>query len=512
MVQQGRMQMACWVLLLLWVTTTTTRASPTLRVQHAQVIVAPTNATTTTTRQVGAALVYHHWTSTAIVAFQDGPCGGCDTAARVRVVRIPGTGPDVLEVGTPQPSQCFGQPLLAMSADGERIVLAVPTTTPSTLLYESQDQGRTWAELPSLRVSGARPLLLQAVGHDFVLVMQTASNAVALYHAASGVRFGVLTTSANVTPISSATLVQCEESRWRMVLRRSSDAHEVMYSSLTAGRTWHPVPIVVPAPATPMPVSMFLYDRARQPPGFDALAFADREGTQLTGPLPLHEAQAWPNLSIRRTWWECADSSATLSNGWRVGVSSSSSLNYTLVEGRTCRLADTDTASATATNAAILDRCLPDGTRLGTSVLRVPPWRSSPTLGRPSPYPTRVVALVDRTRDGQWPALLLERDVTASAGGGGDDDFLVDLVLSIPTSATSWTEVVLEHAMPMRLHQGYYATGDYERAIAWHPRGDGGGGGSSSDGEYLIAYSQVGRGGGGSRIVLARIVVGTTMA
>jgi hypothetical protein len=499
MVQQGWMQMAGWMMMMMIVLAAAAAGSPTLRVQHAQVIVAPT--TNATSRQVGAALVYHPGTNTAIVAFQDGPCRTSDTAARVRVRRVPGTGTDVLqaeEVGGA--GQCYGQPLLAMSADGERIVLAVPVVGAHTLLYETQDQGRTWTALAQIRGGGDRPLVLQHIAtsqHEFVLVMQTASDTVTLYRVPVGTRMGSLTTTAGA-PISSATLVQCNaDGLWRMVVRRGAQHDEGLYTSLTAGRTWNPLPSPVPSPATPLPLSMFLYDRARQPPGFDALAFSDREGTQPTGPLPLadEEAQAWHNLAIRRTWCECAADTATLSNGWRLGVSpaTTAEANYTLVDGRTCRLA---AAGADATNVATIDRCLPDGTRLSTGVLRVAPWRSAPTLGRPSPFPTRVVALVNHSGGGggRWPTLLLERDVTPL----GADDFLVDLVLSIPTSsaaaATSWTEVVLGHAMPMRLLPGYYATGDYERALSWHPRNGGGG-------EYVIAYSQAGR------IALSRVIV-----
>lgn len=95
------------------------------------------------------ALVYHNWTDSVIVAFEEGRLHWADTAYQLRLVRLMASAPGTVDVdisfSCPHRSDGYRRPRLAMAADGLHVLLAAPTRNGHVDLYCSPNAGREWA-------------------------------------------------------------------------------------------------------------------------------------------------------------------------------------------------------------------------------------------------------------------------------------------------------------------------------------------------------------------------------
>jgi hypothetical protein len=459
--------------------------------------------------QVAPAIVLHHWTDTAIVAFQEGRWARCPGAAVLRVARVTVSPTmEIRDVGSvpwsaraTDSEQCFGQPHLAMSTDGDVVLLASELhcrpgsarCRPSLFFDFSFDQGRTSAqELTPFQWNESIVALQAITGQSRGFVLVTRQPDVGLRIRISddnGRHWTIPHVGLPLFPeIASqrATLTQCPDRKWVLTAEDGSRRE-----SITAGRSWNPKP-TAPATVRSLTEKRFyatLFDRAYQPFGFDAQTYSAPDRPVVTPNLSAH---LYDNIGWRTTWAECRDVPFTIDNIWPIQESSFPSyvvareLDRTIpvvVDGRSCGLA---AVSADAMQTMPwLARCVPDGTRLGTSYYRVHHTQSVPRFaganalgiasGTESAQPPAVLVAVAETISGDR-VLLLERE--------NRSNFTLDLLLNW------WGQKVLllQHDYPVRKQAattpgGYFNTDDYWPSITGHP----------TRRQFFVAFSQVTR-------------------
>ncbi len=460
--------------------------------------------------QVAAAVVLHHWTDTAIVAFQEGKWARCPGAAVLRVARVR-VAPDigVRDAGaapwmarTTDDEHCFGQPHLVMSADGDVVLLASElhcrpgasaNCQPSLFVDFSFDQGRTGEQELQPFQWNESIVTLQAVVdrvRGFVLVTRQPGVGLRIRVSDDGGRHWTIP---HIGPPlfpeianQRTALTQCPDRRWVLTAQDGSRRE-----SITAGRSWNPQPIA-PATVRSLAEKRFyatLFDRGYQAFGFDAQTYSAPDRPIVPPNLSAH---LYDNVGWRTTWAECRDVPFAVENTWPTMESSLPSyvgareLDQTIpvvVDGRSCGLATVDAGAMQS--VPWLARCVPDGTRLGTSYYRVHHTQPVPRFAG-----ANALGVMSGTDSAQPPAVLV-----AVAEGLSDDrvlllerenrgNFTLDLVLNW------WGRrvVLLQHDYAIRKQAatspgGYYNTGDYWRSLTSHPLKR----------QFFIAFSQVTR-------------------
>jgi len=454
--------------------------------------------------QVAPAVVYHHWTETAIVAFLDGYWSECGGGAILRAVRVSALAPHPVEVdttlGVPYHG-CYEMPHMAMTDDGDVTLLGVRAGPDSTmfLLYETLDQGRTWERAcDSLPLAAdASIMAFQAIRgsrRGFVLVDHSAARGVTLRFSDDGGRTWYHNSAATGTALrawsrlqEAVRLEQCDANRWLLV----GDDGTFRVSG-SQGRNWASdtrVPLRGLAPETQTLFATF-YDMEHQRPGFGA-AVVDRNTHQWLyqdGGVNETARLYFPLGDWRRRYFagslcngDDADALRYVLHNWNAPIvpmpgarwvpSNNSGASWAILDARGCT--PSPTQAIEPPGRLCWAYCQPDASQLGTATVCTPRMYptgrfSSSTLSLATPaFPELIAATLVEGRTHLAIQVTDRFDLKLALGSTP-----VGTPANLRKQATRWG-------------QGVYMTDDFGAGLAAHCND------STGKCVYLTAYSQI---------------------